>query len=65
MGGLVDGDAKYLDIQDVITREAGRFDFLTQPLNQTGLALIQGGNAHGSYWQSRQVVQEICNVIFA
>jgi hypothetical protein len=65
MSGLVDGDAKYLDIQDVMTRETGKFDFLTQPLNQTILALINGGNAHGSYWQSRQVVQEICNVIFA
>jgi hypothetical protein len=65
MSGLVDGDAKYLDIQDIDTREIGRFDFLTQPLNQTVLALIHGGNAHASYWQNRRVVQEICNVIFA
>lgn len=63
MSSLVDGDKKYLDIQDVITHEAGLFDFLTEPFSQTALALLHGGDAHGSYFHSEKVVQEIIRVL--
>jgi hypothetical protein len=63
MTDLVDGDKKYLDIQDVITHEAGIFDFLNEPVSQTTLALLHGGKAHGSYWNSDKVAQEIVNAI--
>lgn len=63
MTDLVDGDKKYLDIQDIITHEAGIFDFLNEPVSQTTLALLHGGKAHGSYWDSDKVAQEIGNSI--
>ncbi|MBR8839178.1 MAG: hypothetical protein DSM106950_35560 [Stigonema ocellatum SAG 48.90 = DSM 106950] len=60
MTDLVDGDSKYLDIQDLITHEPGMFDFLTE---QSILSLVHGGEAHGSYWQSNKVVQQISSVL--
>jgi hypothetical protein len=63
MTDLVDGDKKYLDIQDVIAQEAGIFDILTEPVSQTTVALLHGGKAHGSYWNSDKVAQEIANSI--
>lgn len=59
MVSLVDGNKKYLDIQDVITHEARVFDFLTEPFSQTALALLHGGDAHGSYFHSEKVVHEV------
>ena len=60
MTSLVDGDKKYLDIHDLITQEPGLFDFVTE---QTVVALLHGGDAHGSYWHSKKVAQEISSVI--
>jgi sulfur transfer protein SufE len=60
MSSLVDGDKKYLDIHDMITQEPGLFDFV---IAQTVLALLHGGDAHGSYWHSKKVAQEISSVL--
>jgi hypothetical protein len=60
---MVDGESKYLDIQDVITQNANVFDFLTEPVSQTVLALLHGGDAHASYWQSLEVAQKIAEEI--
>ncbi|MBN3881495.1 MAG: hypothetical protein HWQ44_00510 [Nostoc sp. JL34] len=56
---LVDPNSKFLDVQDLITHEAGLFDYLTEPFSQTVLALLHGGDAHGSYWRSKKVSEEI------
>jgi hypothetical protein len=63
MTDLVDGEKKYLDIKDLITYEAGISDVLTAPISQTTLALLHGGKAHGSYWRSNEVAQEISSAI--
>ncbi len=60
---LVDNEEKYLDFQDVISAESNLFSFLTEPMNQKSLALLQGGEAHGSYWQSQKVIEEISSVL--
>ncbi len=65
MSNLVGGNKQYLDIQDLITYEAGIFDFLTEPVSQTALALLHGGDAHGSYWRSDRVAEEISKVLSA
>ncbi|OCQ98835.1 hypothetical protein BCD64_22560 [Nostoc sp. MBR 210] len=57
---LVDGNTKYLDIQDIPTHNAG---WLEIPLAQTLLPLLSGGDAHGSYWHNNKVTQEIINVV--
>lgn len=63
MTSLADGERRYLDIQDIITDEAGVFDFLTEPFSQTVLALVHGGDAHGSYWKNEKVAQEISSFL--
>jgi hypothetical protein len=60
---MVDGENKYLDIQDVITHDADLFDFLTEPVSQNVLALLHGGDAHSSYWKSQEVAQKIAEEI--
>ncbi|MUL37638.1 hypothetical protein [Gloeocapsopsis dulcis] len=63
MPDLVDGKRQFLDIQDVVTSNADLSDFLVQPLSRSFLALLHGGDAHGSYWESRDVVKAITEVI--
>ncbi len=62
MNDLVDNDEKYIDFKDLITQEPKLFDFVKEPVNQSTFALLQGGKAHGSYWQSQQVIQEISSI---
>jgi hypothetical protein len=62
MTDLVDSDEKYIDFKDLITQEPKLFDFVKEPVNQSTFALLQGGKAHGSYWQSKQVIQEISDI---
>lgn len=56
MTDLVDGDTKYLDIQDILTQESSLFDFI---IAQSLLPLLHGGDAHGSYWHNDKVAEEI------
>ncbi len=65
MSSLVDGDKKYLDIQDIITHQPGLTNLLTKQISQTVLALLHGGDAHGSYWHSEEVAQQIAEIISA
>lgn len=63
MSSLVDQDKLYIDFHDLLTREFRLSDLIFQPLSQTFIALLQGGNAHGSYWHSDQVVKEIASFL--
>lgn len=63
MKDIVDKDEKYIDFQDLIIKEPLLLYFFKQPISQTTLALLQGGKAHGSYWQSQQVLQEISSIL--
>ncbi|MBR8840598.1 MAG: hypothetical protein DSM106950_43130 [Stigonema ocellatum SAG 48.90 = DSM 106950] len=63
MSSLVDGDKKYLDIQDIVIQQAGFTDLLTKPISQTALALVRGGDTHVSYWQSEEVAKKIAETI--
>jgi len=60
---LLKGVENCVDIKDVVTHNADLSDFLTQPFSQTFLALLHGGDAHGSYWTSQEVVKEITKTI--
>lgn len=62
---LVDPENQFLDVQDLITQEAGLFDCLTEPFSQTALALLNGGNAHVSYWTSNKVAEEVTKCLLA
>jgi hypothetical protein len=63
MPTLVAESSNYVNIQDVITHKRGFSDYLLQPLSQTILALVHGGDAHGSYWKSDEVAQKIAQTI--
>ncbi len=60
---LVDGESRYLDVQDMLTHPADLSDFVTEPFSQTLLALLHGGTAHSSYWHSLEVAQGIAQSI--
>jgi hypothetical protein len=62
---LVDQDQKYLEFEDILTRPASLCDFLFFPFNQTFYALLNGGSAHGSYWHSDQVAEDISQSIMS
>ena len=63
MKEIVDSEEKYIDFQDLISSEPNFFSVVSQPINQTTLALLRGGKAHGSYWQSQKVIQEISSIL--
>lgn len=60
---MVDNDGHYLDVQDLLTHPADLSDFLTEPFSQTLLAMLHGGAAHHSYWQSKEVAHKIAQTI--
>lgn len=60
---LVDRNSQYLEMRDVITRNANLSDFFNQAVSQTFFALLHGGEAHGSYWKSEEVAETIAQTI--
>ncbi|MGB7443724.1 MAG: hypothetical protein WA919_21890 [Coleofasciculaceae cyanobacterium] len=60
---LLDECQDYVAVEDILTSNADVSDFLTQPLSQTILALVHGGDAHGSYWSSKEVADKIAQTI--
>ncbi len=58
-------DKQYVAIQDVVTQNANLFDFITEPVSQTYLALLYGGAAHSSYLSSEEVAKRIADTIKA
>lgn len=60
---LVDGKSQFIDIQDIIIHNTTLTDFLTNIVSQMTIALVHGGEAHDSYWQSKEVAQTIVKVI--
>ncbi|HEY9828478.1 MAG TPA: hypothetical protein V6D19_23815 [Stenomitos sp.] len=60
---MVDPQGQSMEFQDILTHNASLFDFLNEPLSQTALALLHGGDAHGSYWHSDQVAEAIAQAI--
>lgn len=65
MSYLVGEQVKSLAFEDIITRNADLSDFLVEPISQTFLALLHGGDAHGSYWKSSEVAKRIAQTISA
>lgn len=57
--------ADYLNIQDVLTSGGGPMEWVASPFKSTFLSLANGGSAHGSYWNSKQVAQTILATVRA
>jgi hypothetical protein len=60
---LVDGRKRYIDVQDILTHPTTLTDLLSEPFSQSLFALLHGGEAHNSYWQSDQVAKMIAQAI--
>ncbi len=75
---MVDPAGKYINIRDILVPEdlkevasellRGHFseaapELLIKPFEQTSLALLQTGIAHGSYWQREDVAKQIEEMI--
>ncbi|MEH2068325.1 MAG: hypothetical protein V7K47_09190 [Nostoc sp.] len=58
---LIPDSGSYVDVKDVLTDDSGLLNLFAQtpPIRQTFLALANGGSAHGSYWQNKDVAQQI------
>ena len=58
---LIPDSGSYVDVKDVLTGDSGLLNLFAQtpPIRQTFLALANGGSAHGSYWQNKDVAQQI------
>lgn len=56
---------KYVNVKDILTQGSGPLELLAKPIQQTFLALVNGGSAHGSYWQNKEVAQKIGKTILA
>ncbi|BAY20586.1 hypothetical protein NIES2100_03280 [Calothrix sp. NIES-2100] len=64
MQDLIKGtDSNCLDIDDILTGEAGLLDIILDPFSQSTLALLHGGEAHGSYWNSDRVADKISHYL--
>lgn len=61
MPSMVDGERKYIDVQDVITSARG--DWFFSLFKNTLLALLHTNGAHNGYWDSTLVAQEIAKII--
>ncbi len=60
---LVDPQHKFIDIEDVLTSGSGWLEFISRPLAGSFLSLMNGGNAHLSYWESKLVAERIAEII--
>ncbi len=56
---LLEGAKNTVQIEDIVIPS----NFLMKPFSQTMLPLINGGDAHGSYWKSKEVATAIAQVI--
>jgi hypothetical protein len=56
---LLEGATDTVRIEDIVTPA----NFLMKPFSQTMLPLINGGDAHGSYWKSKEVATAIAQTI--
>jgi hypothetical protein len=65
---LIPDSGDYVKVEDVLTTDSGFFNLFAQtpPIRQTFLALANGGSAHGSYWENKDVAQRIAaNILTA
>lgn len=56
---LLEGAQDTVQIEDIVIPG----NFLMKPFSQTMLPLINGGDAHGSYWKSKEVATAIAQAI--
>lgn len=59
----LNGESRYLDLADVVIQKEDFTDFFFQMVSQKILALVHGGDAHSSYWESKQVADRIARII--
>ena len=60
---LLDGKSEFLHIEDKIISSSGWLEWAAQLVSDKFIALVNGGSAHSSYWQSQQVAEEIIKTI--
>ena len=56
--------SSFVEIEDIVTKDRDLSDLLMIPFRQTPVSLlINGGDAHASYWRCRDVVQKMSKAI--
>jgi len=65
MPNMIDGERKYVHIEDIILQNTTIADRIGQLLSKSPLALFHAGSAHLSYLTNRQVAEKIAKTILA
>ncbi|NJL85162.1 MAG: hypothetical protein HC886_03015 [Leptolyngbyaceae cyanobacterium SM1_1_3] len=60
---LIDHKSGVVMIEDVLTPGSGFLNLVGQLFQQSIVSIINGGNAHSSYWQSEKVAARISQII--
>lgn len=60
---LIDSTGDNIEIKDILTSGSGALDIISRPFSGSFLSLVNGGNAHNSYWENKKVAQQIAAVI--
>lgn len=60
---IIGPESQYIRIKDVTAVGTNWLDMMTSPFSQTLLALVNGGNAHASYWHSLRVADEMASTL--
>jgi len=63
MSHLVKNDNTVLDVKDIVTFGEVFSDYFFALWSQTLIALLHGGEAHQSYWDSRKVAHVIVQIL--
>ncbi|GAC1565993.1 MAG: hypothetical protein NVS4B11_36370 [Ktedonobacteraceae bacterium] len=62
---IVDGEKRFLTIQDHVASTTGLLDKVLALVKQSMIALVDTANAHNSYWQTEEVAKQIALTISA
>ena len=65
MPDMVDQDRKYVEVEDIILKNATFTDYIGQIINNSPLSLLHASGAHMSYLKNKQVAERIAKVILS
>lgn len=65
LSDMVDHDRKYVDVEDIILKNANIADHIGQLFSSSPLTMLYASDAHMSYLKNKQVAERIADVIMA
>lgn len=60
---ILDAEERYIKINDILTSGSGALDWVGGLFRGNFVSLVNGGSAHGSYWENQTVANKIAETI--